>query len=105
MCAYWRIWPSASRRAISISLQWVFKPTTPWKTCTPASCKFRDQRMLEASSKRAFNSTTTATSFLAAASISARTMGELSLVRYSVCLMESTSGSFAALSMNRTTAE
>jgi hypothetical protein len=65
----------------------------------------RAQRILEASSNRAFNSTTTATSFFAAASINALTMGEFSLVRYSVCLIESTSGSLAALSMNRTTEE
>ena len=49
--------------------------------------------MFEASSKRAFNSTTTVTSFFTAASIRARTIGEFSLVRYKVCLIESTSGS------------
>ena len=41
------------------SLQCVFRPTTPWKTCTPASSMLRAQRMFEASSKRAISSTTT----------------------------------------------
>ena len=52
--------------------------------------------MLLASSKRAFTSTTTVTSFCAAASIRALTMGEFSLVRYSVCLIDRTLGSSAA---------
>ena len=59
--------------------------------------------MLLASSKRAFTSTTTVTSFVAAACTSASTIGELSFVRYSVCLMLSTVGSAAAVSMKLTT--
>ena len=63
------------------SLQCVFSPTTPWKTCTPASSIERAQRMFEASSKRAISSTTSVASLVAAASIMAENTGESWLVR------------------------
>ena len=60
--------------------------------------------MLARSSKRAFSSTTTTTCLPAsAASISASTIGEESLVRYSVCLMARTRGSAAASTVSRST--
>ncbi len=74
------------------SLQWVLRPTTPWKTWTPASSMLRAQRMLEASSKRAMSSTTRVVSLVAAASMSAWNMGESWLVRYRVCFMVTTAG-------------
>src|ERR1035441_516632 len=58
------------------SLQWVLSPTTPWKTCTPASSMLRAQRIFEASSKRAINSTTSVASLLAAGSLSGAQTGE-----------------------------
>ena len=60
--------------------------------------------MLVSSSKRAISSTTTVTSLpQRAASTSASISTELTPVRYTVCLIETTSGSLAAQRMNSTT--
>ena len=60
--------------------------------------------MLFSSSKRAFNSSSTATCFwFSLASVRAATMGELGPTRYSVCLIASTSGSLAASRMKSIT--
>ena len=60
--------------------------------------------MLARSSNRALISTTTTTCLPAsAASMSASTIGDWPLVRYSVCLIASTRGSSAASSMSRST--
>jgi hypothetical protein len=60
--------------------------------------------MLASSSKRASSSTTTVTSLPArAAATSASAITDASPVRYSVCLMASTSGSLAACCTNSTT--
>jgi hypothetical protein len=83
--------------------QAVFNPTTPWNICTPASSRLRAQRIFEASSKLAFSSTTTVTSFFSAASISALAIGESEFVRYSVYLIDKTRGSCAAVRMKFTT--
>ena len=86
------------------SLQWVLRPTRPYTTWQPASSSLRARLMLALSSKRALISTRTSTCLPAsAASISASTIGESTLVRYSVCLMASTFGSAAACSRNACT--
>ena len=60
--------------------------------------------MFACSSKRAFSSTSTTTCLPEpAAPISARTMGLSAEVRYSDCLIASTSGSSAACSTNAST--
>ncbi len=60
--------------------------------------------MLASSSKRAFSSTMqTACLPRSEARISHGTSGESSLVRYTVCLIASTSGSFTACSTKRST--
>ena len=93
-----------SRRTTSDSLAWVFSSMKPYTTCTPARSRSRAQRMLASSSNRAFSSTSAVTDLPAsAASTSARTIGELFEVRYSVCLIATTSGSRAACCRNCTT--
>ena len=60
--------------------------------------------MLARSSNLAFSSTTTTTCLPAsAASMSASTIEEVSLVRYRVCLIASTRGSAAASMISRST--
>src|SRR5229473_2692827 len=97
MWQYRRSDPSGSSRTTRAILQCVFRSTKPYTTWQPASSSLRAQMMLARSSKRALSSTTTTTCLPAsAASISASTIGEVSLVRYRVCLMASTPGSAAA---------
>ena len=74
-----------------------FKPTSPWKTCTPA-LRLRAQRV-RSFVKLAFSSTTTVTSFLMPLQQRARNR-RIRVVRYSVCFMERTCGSCAAVSEN-----
>ena len=54
--------PSSSSLTTSAVLLWVFKPTTPYTTWTPASSRARAHPMFASSSKRALTSTSTATS-------------------------------------------
>ena len=79
-------------------------PTIPYTTFAPASCSRVARSMLAASSKRARSSTTAVTSLPErAASISPSTSGELASVRYTVCLIASTLGSWAAFWTSSTT--
>ena len=79
-----------------MSLQWVFKPTMPYTTCTPArrACGPRDVGVLVETSLDFHQSQ----HLLAGMSgvDQASMIGELELVRYRVCLMASTFGSAAA---------
>jgi len=85
-------------------LAWVLSPGMPYTTWTPASSSVRAQPMLDCSSKRAFSSTMqTACLPDSDARISAGTSGESSEVRYTVCLIASTSGSATASCTNRST--
>src|SRR5215472_5566537 len=96
--------PSASSLTTSTILQCVFSPTNPYTTWQPASSSLRAQLMLASSSPLALISTTTTTCLPApAASISASTISESPLVRYSVCLIASTRGSAAADTTRRCT--
>src|SRR5580704_641777 len=96
--------PSASSRTTSAILQCVFSPTMPYTTWQPASSSLCTQAMLARSSPRALISTTTTTCLPAsAASMSASTISESPLVRYSVCLMARTLGSAAAETTSRWT--
>ena len=85
-------------------LAWVLSDGRPYTTCTPASSSARPHWMFARSSKRALTSTRqTACLPRSAARISAGTSGESSLVRYTVCLIASTSGSLTACSTKRST--
>ena len=85
-------------------LAWVFNEGTPNTTCTPASSSALPHSMLACSSKRALTSTRhTACLPRSEARISPRTSGESSEVRYTVCLIASTSGSRTACSTKRST--
>src|SRR6516165_650958 len=95
---------SAFRRTTIDSLAWVLSSMKPYTTCAPARSSARDQRIFASSSKRALSSIRAVTDLPAsAASTSARTMGDSADVRYSVCLMATTSGSRAACCRNWTT--
>ncbi len=76
----------------------------PKTTCTPDSSIARAHWMLARSSKRALTSTRqTACLPRSEARIRDGTSGESSLVRYTVCLIASTSGSDTACSTKRST--
>src|SRR5580658_6521493 len=96
--------PSDSSRTTRTILQCVLSPTNPKTTWQPACSSLRTQPILASSSPRALISTTTTTCLPAsAASISASTISESPLVRYSVCLIASTLGSAAAEVTSRCT--
>ena len=86
------------------SLAWVLCPTTPYTTCAPTSSSCAAQLMLASSSNRAISSTTTVISLpRRAASIRMCISSESAPVRYTVCLIATTSGSRAACSMKAMT--
>ena len=87
------------RRTTSVALACVFRPTTPYTTCTPAFSSSSAQVMFACSSKRAVSSTSATTCFPdSAARMSERTIGLSGPdVRYSVCLIARTSGSLNRL--------
>ena len=88
--------PPGSRRTTSVIFAWIFSDEKPYTTWTPACSIARDHSMLRRSSPRAFSSTRhTVCLPFSAASISAGTSGDSSLVRYTVDLSAMTSGSFA----------
>src|ERR1044072_7394498 len=73
-------------------------------TCAPTSSRRAAQLRFASSSKRAMSSTTTVTSFpLRAASTRISISSESVPVRYTVCLMAITFGSFAVVRMNSIT--
>ena len=91
--------PSASWRTTSRILAWVFRPTSPYTTCTPASSSMRARSMFACSSKRALSSTSATTCLPCSAAVDERARRcrlSAPAVRYSVCLIASTSGSRAA---------
>ena len=61
--------PSASARTTSVTLQCVFRPTTPYTTWTPASSSTRASLMFACSSKRAVSSTSVTTCLPASAAL------------------------------------
>ena len=85
-------------------MQCVLSDGMPYTTCTPACSSFFAHLMFALSSNRAFSSTMhTACLPRSAASISPGTRGESELVRYTVCLIASTSGSATACFTKRST--
>src|ERR1700733_12243603 len=102
MWQYRRSEPSGCSRTTRAILQCVFSPTKPYTTWQPASSSLCAHAMLARSSNLALISTTTTTCLPAsAASMSASTISESPLVRYSVCLIASTRGSAAAETTRR----
>src|SRR5437660_695934 len=96
--------PVPSRRTTRHTFACGFSPTTPYTTCTPACSSVLAHVMFACSSNRAWSSTSATTCFPAsAARISARTMGVSAEVRYSVCLIASTSASREASSTKAST--
>src|SRR5215469_5293666 len=96
--------PSASSLTTSTILQCVLSPTNPYTTWQPASSSLWAHAMLASSSPLALISTTTTTCLPASAALmSASTISESPLVRYSVCLIASTLGSAAAETTRRWT--
>ena len=76
----------------SASFACVLSPNTPYTTCAPACSRRSAQLMFASSSKRAISSTTTVTSLpRRAASIALPSARSSTPVRYTVCLIATTS--------------